>query len=161
MCGTTMEARILTLEKQITRQRYLLAAIMFTLLVIGIGASLGRVSAVGEDVAEVVKAKAFVVVDDKGTVLAELTARLNAGLLATYTDKEIIQTVLGSGDEGGGYITCFNKKGEIQVNLGGDQDGGQVVVNAKTGMPRIVLSGDGDGGFVSAFSSEGTPRKLR
>ena len=159
MQTTTLEDRMRRLEKQVARQRRILAAIIILFLVFGVSVSFKQECNAEGKAPAVVKAEAFVVVDDTGAVLAELTARGNAGMVATYTDKGKKQTVLGTGEEGGGYITCFNKKGEIQVNLGGDQDGGQIVTNTTKGLPRVVLSGDESGGIVYTFNNEGMPQK--
>lgn len=161
MLTTTMEDRVQVLERQVARQRRMFTAIVFAFVVIGVGISLERVSAADGDVPEVVKAKAFHVVDDNGSVLVELTARGSVGVVETYTSKKTIQTALGTNDEGGGFIACFNKKGEVQVNLGGDMYGGQAVVNAKSGFPRVVLTGDEDGGSVLVFNNEVVSRKLQ
>ena len=67
--------------------------------------------------------------------------------------KNNIKVIMGTGR--------FNKKGEIQVNLGGDQDGGQVVTHAASGNPRVLLSGDEEGGTVSTFNAEGMPTEIR
>ena len=158
---STLEARIRTLEKKVSRQRCAILIILLVFFALDISAPLQLVGAVDKEIPDVLKAKAFHVVDDEGALFAELTVRRSAGTIVVYSAGETTQAAMGSGDEGGGYITCFNKMGDIQVNLGGDQDGGQVVTNDKTGTPRVVLSGDEKGGFVSTFDSEGTPKKLR
>jgi hypothetical protein len=155
-----VEDRILVLERQVVRQQGLIAAMLCVCLVISVGVSFDRVWAAGEDVPDVVKAKSFLVVDDSGSVLAEMTTRGDAGLISTYTAEDATQTALGSDDEGGGYITCFNKEGDVQVNLGGDDGGGQVITYAASTDPRVVISGDENGGFVSTFNAESTPTRL-
>jgi len=160
MDTSTLEDRIQALENHVRCQRLVITTFFCTALVVGIGATFDSALAADDDVADTVKAKAFLVVDDEGTILAEMTSRGEAGMIATYTANDDTQTALGSSDEGGGYITCFNKKGEIQVNLGGDQDGGQIVTNTISGEPRIVLSGDENGGTVLKFNAEGVPAQL-
>lgn len=161
MYTPTIESRIERLERQVSRQRLVITGLVTVCLVLGAGSTIQYALAAEDEVAEVVKARAFHVVDDEGVLLAEVATLGGAGIVATYAGKDLTQTAMGSGDEGGGYITCFNKKGEIQVNLGGDQDGGQVVTHAASGNPRVLLSGDEKGGTVSTFNAEGMPTQLR
>jgi hypothetical protein len=161
MKSTDLETRLRILEQRVARQRLLLIIVVCAFLTVGVGAFRGQVSAASAGIPDVVKAKAFHVISEDGAMVVELSAVGDTGCVATYDSNGLTQTALGSDDEGGGYITCFNKKGEIHVNLGGDKDGGQIVTNGKTGVPRVLLSGDKKGGFISTFDTEGKPKKIR
>lgn len=158
---SSLETRFRKLERQVVRQRRMLAVTICALFGMIFYASMERARAADDEIPGVVKARAFHVVSDGGDVVVEIDAIGNKGSVVTYDHNKQTQIALGSGEEGGGYITCFNKKGDIQVNLGGDEGGGQVITHGASGVPRVLLSGDDDGGAVLTFDKEGTPRKLQ
>ena len=114
-----IELRMNRLEKQVRNYR-----LVTFFLVAGISA----VSIMGfkdkDAPPDVVKAKAFQVVNNSGDVVAEMSIEKSNGLITTYTPsgKKLFQAFTSNG--GGGGINTFDNDGQVNFKVTRTTDGG-------------------------------------
>lgn len=131
-------------------------------------------------VADVIQAKRFEVVDDKGNVLVNLSQDNGKGTIKTYNQagKKLVNITYttnqegflsledGKGQEmmrlssandvGGGYIGIFNPSGKRTLILCNDESGGNVYVSNSDGNSRATMQCNSSaGGFLALYNSSG------
>jgi hypothetical protein len=131
MKDSNFEPRIGRLERQLRFQRWTIGGLLIAVLtIVGIGAS-------SSDVANELKAKKLVIVNDKGE-----------------------QVVLLMSEKDGGVAAIFGPGGRVPVLIaGGRENGGELLIKANSGQNRVELLGDTDRGKVSV-SSNGQMQQL-
>ena len=107
------------LEKQVRTYR-----LVTFFLVIGISAALFMGFKDKDAPPDVLKARAFQVVNNNSDVLAELSTEKGNGLITTYTPsgKKLFQAFTSDG--GGGGINTFDNDGEVNFKVTRTTDGG-------------------------------------
>lgn len=151
----TIEERMDRIERQ---NRRLKGGLVLVLLAVAVGGLLWF--ARKDQVPDVVKAKAFYVVTDDGTVLVKIEDALGIGLVGTVTTlngkgEELVQ--LGATIDGDGTVTTLNGKGQDLVNLGVTTGGEGTVTTLNGKGQRLVglgVSTEG-AGMVTTLNSQG------
>ena len=100
----TTEERFARLEKQ---NRQLRMGLGLLVLVVGAGFMVGQAGGVPD----LVKAKAFMVVSDKGMPAVIISEADGAGVLATFNGKGQELVELGATTDGEGFVLAFDPSG--------------------------------------------------
>jgi hypothetical protein len=127
-----IEQRFAHLERSNRRLRTGLLSLTIaitTVLIVGL--------AKPEKVPDVIQAKEFQVVNDKGKILVRMGAPLDRGVLTTYNDK--MQILVDIGGLGKGAITTYNGKGQRLVRLGDAAFGGWIEIYNGEGQDIVAL----------------------
>ena len=117
---TQLEQRVIKLEKNLKTYRIVFCG----LLVMSMGILLLS-SAKKVNVPDVIKAKAFEVVDDNGSLLVEINKEKNNGQISTYTPegKRLVSILTTSGGGGGAFET-FDLNGKVLFKVTKTTTGG-------------------------------------
>ena len=142
----TTEMRVVTLEKQVRRQRRWNIALGIVLLAGGLMAAAGR-----DDIPDVVRAKRFEVMHD-GISVATLGHLFDGGLLQLYDDRGTIFLGAGYGDGGKDFPSCGSlfvqsPEGSTIVRVGVTPSGGCIQINENSTPIAEILSSDGSARF--------------
>lgn len=105
----TIEERIETLEKELARTRSRNRWLTAALLLVGVGAvaGLGRASVAEKEV----RAKSFIVEDEKGRTRAKLSVRENAPVLSLFDENEKLRVGL-TATKDGPALTLLDENGK-------------------------------------------------
>ena len=147
-----IEQRIAHLERSNRHLRIglvILTIAITTVLIVG--------QAKPEKVPDVIQAKQFQVVNDKGQKLVRLGAPRGEGGITTYNDKGQALVTLSVMPNGDGAITTLNGKGQNLVALAATADGKGLVNTFNGKGQRLVMLGgleDGVSGVVT-FDGDG------
>ncbi len=170
----TIEMRLQQLEA--TNRRYK----RIVILMIALFATLFMAFRSTNTAPDVLQAKRFEVVDDKGNVLVRLNQSDGNGTIKTYrsngkkllnltyttknegyisvedgNDKELIR-FSSSNEGGGGYIGIYNPAGKRTLTLNNDNGGGNIYLGDSVGNSRAVLQcNNSAGGFLALYNSKG------
>lgn len=131
-------------------------------------------------VPEVLQAKKFEIVDDRGNVLVNLSQDAGKGIIKTYNQdgKKLVNITytsknegyLGiedgagqetmrfssSNDGGGGYIGVYNPSGKRTMTLCNDNSGGNIYLGNSNGDTRATMQCNAEaGGFLGLYNSTG------
>jgi len=160
-----IEQRILKLEKSLRAYRIFLGTSL-TLLVAFVLMSSGK----KDQVPDVIKAKTFQVVDDRGNVLVLMNKEKGNGQVATYNPagQKLVRLFTSDGDagaintfdaagslnfkvtrttEGGGYMALYNSFNKEVMEVGVTKSGaGYLQVNDKAANKLVKMTTTTDGG---------------
>ncbi len=114
-----IEQRMNRLEKQVRTYR-----LVTVFLVMGISAALFMGFKDKDTPPDVIKAKAFQVVNSNNDVLAEMSIEKGNGLITTYTQSGNKLFQAFTSDGGGGGINTFDKGGQVNFKVTRTTDGG-------------------------------------
>lgn len=156
----TVEERLVKLEKSMRRWRF---------SSIGLGvAILVALAGVGVDYAGLrgtVRAKKFVVANDKGAAIELENSPEGDGLISIHDAKGLPRVLLGNSQKGFGTVELYGGAEQKMVFLGGSGSGGQIALYnndkkkvvdlqaTRTNSGAIIVN-DFDGRFVHGFSGE-------
>jgi hypothetical protein len=115
-----IEQRMARLEKSLQAYRVLLASI----LVLGGTMAILSHSSKTASVPDLIKAKAFQVVDDNGNALVEINKEKGNGQISTYTPGGTRLVTLFTSDGGAGAINTFDKDGHVNFKVTRTTEGG-------------------------------------
>ncbi len=125
------EIRIRLLERQLRFQRCAIAVLMTAVVaVVGIGAS-------SSDVANELKAKKVIILNDKGEQAVLLTSEKDGGVAAIFGPEGHIPVLIAAGRETGGELLIKATSGQNRVELLGDKDRGKVSVSSNGQMQQL------------------------
>ncbi len=153
------ELRIHNLEQQVRRQRRWNLTLGAVLIVGGLLAATAE-----RGVPEIIEAKSFAVVDDKGNPLVVMAPNpLGHGSVTVIKKRKgLVQgetiAVLSSDETGAGGLDVFGRDGKTRIaSLGSDPAGnGALAVFAKSGKQVVQLSPDAEGdGALNIFNRNG------
>lgn len=171
-----LESRVANLEKSLKIYRISI----FTIIIVVAGFVLMSFHNKKNPVADLVQAKAFQVVDDRGKVLVEINQEDGNGQLSTFTPagKRLVSfftTDDGAGGlntfskegkvlfkvtnntEGGGYMTLFNSEGNEVTEFGTTNiESGYIRVNDRKGNRMAWLTYTEEGGGYFSLAKDGT-----
>ncbi len=160
-----IEQRILKLEKSLRAYRIFLSTSVIILIAVVLMSSAKK-----EEVPDLIKAKAFQVVDDKGNVLVLINKERGNGQVATYNpagqklvrlftsdgDAGAINTFDGNGSlnfkvtrttEGGGYMALYNSTNKEVMEVGVTKgNAGYLQINDSYAKRLVKMSTTTDGG---------------
>jgi len=114
-----IELRIEKLEKNLRTYR-----LLFGLAVVAVCSLLLMSSGRKNDVPDIVKAKAFQIVDDNGNVLVLINKERGNGQVATYSTKGQKLVRLFTSDGGAGAINTFDPNGKLNFKVTRTTEGG-------------------------------------
>lgn len=156
----TVEERLIKLEKSVRLWRF---------ASIGLGvAAIAALSGVGIDylgLRGTVRAKKFVVLNDKGASIELENSPEGDGLISVHDAKGLPRILLGNSQKGFGTVELYGGSEQKMVFLGGSGSGGQIALYnnekkkvvdmqaTRTNSGAIVVN-DFDGRFVNAMSGE-------
>jgi hypothetical protein len=156
MTPPSLEVRLAELERSVRRTRLLCLALVLAAVV----ATAAPMSPSTPEVSEVLRARAFEVVDAGGRVVASLDATPGGGrarVLST-TGTSGVDTLV---TEAGGRVVVFSEAGRFRVALGNDQFGGALTIANADGslvcMARVDEKGEG---ALTASGRQGAARVL-
>ena len=157
MHTSSHEQRIVRLERQNRRMKWLVASIT---VLAATGAIIGQTAR--PHVPDVIQARSFEVVNEKGTKLITLGSYRHGGLVVTRTHEGGKLCVMAGNGRGDGTITTYG--GEVQrgvVLLTGDENGGFVSVMSKSGNMACGIGADEKhAGIVTVRDVKGRHRAL-
>ncbi|MDP4264143.1 MAG: hypothetical protein Q8941_16565 [Bacteroidota bacterium] len=169
-----LEQRVMQLEKNIRFCHFCFAGLVLVLASFIILSFNNRKSA-----PDVIEAKAFHVVDERGNTLVELNKEDGNGQISTFTPAgkrlvSLFTTDGGTGGlntfdkngqvlfkvtnttEGGGYMALFNSEGKEVTELGvTDIESGYMKLNNRYGNKLVWMTYTQDGGGYLSLSKEG------
>ena len=98
---------------------------------------------------DVLEAKAFHVVDDRGNVIVKINKEDGNGQMTTYTPAGKKLVSLFTSDGGGGGINTFDKNGEVIFKVTRTTEGGGYLALFNGGLQEIAELGvtDGESGY--------------
>lgn len=156
----TVEDRLLKLEKSVRVWRF---------ASIGLGiAALASLSAIGIDylgLRGTVRARKFVVANEKGSAIEIEKSPEGDGLISVHDSKGLPRVLLGNSQKGYGTVELYGGAEQKLVFLGGSASGGQVALYnnekkkvvdmqaTRTNSGAVVVN-DFDGRFVHGISGE-------
>lgn len=144
-----IEARLEAIEQSNRRWKWLSLALGVALLFVTGVAADGQ----GNNVPEVIYARKFVAVNDRGEPVAFMGHTKNVGMVSVASPDGGLLVVASANDQGDGIITTYNDEGHRLVTMGAgrsgdghlaifDQDGKQILhqphVQATSSKARIT-----------------------
>lgn len=148
----TIEDRIAKLETSNRRLRLMLLGFALTGAV-GIGLGMTQAS----KVPEVIQAKRFEVVNDKGMAVVSLSTNIaGKGFVGTFNSSgDKLVTITSSPN--GGVVSTYNQKGGHVTSLGACEHGGKIMTRNTEGKTVFLADADNDGhGFMQVVNSQGS-----
>ena len=132
-----LEERVNRLERQNRRLKMAgLIALLALLSVVLMGQA--------ETVPDVIKAKNFVLLDDKGTVRGGMGVTSHGSLIQLYDPKGTARATLGSQNgPAGTALTLYDEKGAIRATLGVEQIGVLGVKMTRSENSLVLFNADG------------------
>src|SRR5437773_588264 len=123
MKDSNFESRIRLLERQLRFQRWTIGGLLIAVLtIVGIGAG-------SSDVANELKARKLVIVNDKGEQVVLLMSEKDGGVAAIFGPGGRVPILIAAGRESGGELLIKANSGQNRVELLGDTDRGKVSVS--------------------------------
>lgn len=114
-----LEQRVIKLEKNLRTYRITFCGLIITCMTFMLLSSARKVN-----VPDVIKAKAFEVVDDNGSVLVELNKEKNNGHVSTFTPEGKRLVSLFTSDGGAGALNTFDLSGKVLFKVTRTKEGG-------------------------------------
>lgn len=101
-----------------------------------------------EEIHEVIRSRAFEVVNDAGMTVARITANDRGGMVTVYNIEGKQLLALGVGDiwRGSGSVCVYNTQGETVAFIGGNEHGGGLVIADSNGLVVGGIASDENGG---------------
>jgi hypothetical protein len=150
---------MLTIEKRLAGLERKVRAYQLSLLTIVLIATLATVLAYNKKtpVADVVQAKEFQVVDDRGNVLVRLKKDGSAGDLTVLNTKGTELVQLTSSTAGSGAVIGYGKEGNLIYRFIGDDGGGGAmdVYNSNGKVAGAMGATDVNSGYLLINNGEG------
>lgn len=131
-----IELRMNRLEKQVRTYR-----LVTVFLVMGISAALFMGFKDKDAPPDVIKAKAFQVVNSNNDVLGEMSIEKGNGLITTYTSSGQKLFSAFTSDGGGGGINTFDKNGQVNFKVTRTTDGGGYMALFNSDRKEIFEAG--------------------
>ena len=135
MSNNEVESRLRSLERRLNRYR--LAASLLGAAVVGLA---GIAANAPEKVANELKARKIVVVDEQGKEAAHLTAGPHGGVLNIHNRSGLAVVLLGASEKGG-QVTVADSQGAHCVTVIGEEAGGQINLTDQKGQRNQLTAG--------------------
>lgn len=147
-----LEERISKLEKGLRNYRLFFGASVITLLTFVLMSS-GKKT----DVPDIIKAKAFQVVDDNGNVLLLLNKEKGNGQVATYSTSGQKLVRLFTSDGGAGAINTFDANGKLNFKVTRTTEGGGYMALYNSAVNEVMEVGvtKSDAGYLQINDNNG------
>lgn len=133
---TQLEQRVIKLERSLNAYR-----IFFGTAVIILIAFVLMSSGKKDDVPDIIKAKAFQVVDDRGNVLVLLNKEKGSGQIATYSGSGQKLVRLFTSESDAGAINTFDPAGNLNFKITNTTTGGGYMAIYNTALKEVVELG--------------------
>jgi len=131
-----LEERITRLEKNLRFYRFGFAGLLI------IAAGFITMSFNNKNTApDVIQAKAFQVVDDKGNVLVEMNKEDGNGQISTFTPTKKRLVSMFTTDDGAGGINTFGNDGQVLFKVTNTKDGGGYMALFNSGKQEVAELG--------------------
>ncbi len=147
-----LEQRVAQLEKNLRAYRIFFGSSIIVILAVFLMAS-GKKS----QVPDVIKAKAFEVVNDNGTTIVEINKENGNGQVSTYTPagKRLVSLFTSSG--GAGAINTFDTDGDVLFKVTRTQEGGGYMALFNSAQKEIAEFGvtTGESGYFNLNDRNG------
>ena len=116
-----------------------------------------------QTIPEVIQARSFEVVNDKGQKLVHISHTYDAGYVGTFStksSKEGQELVVLTSTVSGGYIGTHTKEGQEVVKIGTENGVGYVATKNKDGQNLVLITGSkkSEGGAILTMNKEGRVR---
>lgn len=148
-----IEQRIVRLEKSLRTYR-----LLFGFSIVAIFSVVLMSSGKKADVPDIVKAKAFQVVDDDGNVLVLINKERGNGQMATYSTKGQKLVRLFTSDGGAGAINTFDPSGRLNFKVTRTTEGGGYMALYNSAENEVMEVGvtKSDAGYLQINDNAGT-----
>ncbi len=133
---TLIEQRVLKLERSLQAYR-----IFFGTAVIILIAFILMSSGKKDEIPDLIKAKAFQVVDDRGNVLVLMNKERGSGQVATYSSSGQKLVRLFTSESDAGAINTFDPSGNLNFKITNTTTGGGYLAIYNTGLKEVVELG--------------------
>jgi hypothetical protein len=133
---TTIEQRVIKLERSIQAYRIIFGATVIILMAFALMSSGKK-----DDIPDLVKAKAFQVVDDQGNVLVLINKERGSGQFATYSSSGQKLVRLFTSESNAGAINTFDPEGNLNFKITNTTTGGGYLAIYNPGLKEVVELG--------------------
>ena len=146
----TSDSRIEALEKQVRALKRMLFGGVGAVVVGGLLAATHI-----QTVPDVIRAKKFEVVSEKGHGIITLGERAHGGVISVFTHDGKPRIEIAS-DEHAGALGVLNDDGNVVVALGAQPEGGALAICDKHAKTVVALAAAGDDAGLVVRNGEGT-----
>lgn len=133
---TALEQRVIKLEKSLQAYRIFFGSMLCILVAFTLISSGKK-----DDVPDVVKAKAFQVVDDQGNVLVLMNREMNSGQLSTFSSTGQKLVRLFTSESNAGAINTFDPAGNLNFKITNTATGGGYLAIYNPALKEVVELG--------------------